>query len=204
MVDWPDQRTLGILLYPNFDLLDVCGPSHVFGMLKNVYYQELLGPEAGPVESAQGPALVADRAFADAEALDMLLVPGGIGVREQARNEELLQWLGERAPQAEIVMSVSTGAALLGLAGALEGHKATTGTRGLGWVSEQAPGVSWVAAARWVDDGNVVTAAGVGAGIDMALHVITRMTAPDVGDNVARSLEYEWHNEPERDPFARA
>ena len=99
-------------------------------------------------------------------------------------------------------MTVSTGAVLLGATGLIDGHRATTGTRALAWAREQVPGVRWVESARWVDDGSVVTAAGVASGVDMALHVITRLTADDVGENVARSLEHDWCRDPDHDPFA--
>jgi len=201
MVDWPDPRTLGVVLYPGFDLLDVTGPLHAFGALKNVFEPVLLGPEAGPVESAQGPALVADEGYADAAQMQLLLVPGGTGSRRQLHDERFRAWLAHRAGEAEIVMSVSAGAALLARAGILDGIQATAGTRGLAFAAESGPRTRWIAKARWVDAGRVVTAAGPAAGLDMALHVITRLTAPDVGENVARSLEYEWNPDAGHDPF---
>lgn len=202
MVDWPEPRTLGVVLYPGFDLLDVTGPLHAFGMLKNVFEQVLVGPEPGPVESAQGPALVADTGYEQAEPLHLLLVPGGTGSRRQLTDDIFRAWLAHRASEAEIVMSVSAGAALLAHAGVLDGLEATASTRGFAFAREQGPRARWVREARWVDAGRVITAAGVAAGIDMALHVITRLTAPDVGQNVARSLEYEWQADARRDPFA--
>jgi transcriptional regulator GlxA family with amidase domain len=202
MSDWPDSRTLGAVLYPGFDLLDLTGPLHAFGMLKNVFEQVLVGPEAGPVESAQGPAIMAEVGQEDAPKLDILLVPGGSGTRRQAQDEPFLRWLAMRAEDAELVLSVSSGAGLLAAAGVLDGRRATTGSRAAAWVHEQGPRVRWVNKARYVDDGDVVTAAGVASGIDMALHVITRLTAEDVGENVARSLEYVWPRDPKHDPFA--
>lgn len=204
MVDWPEPRTLGVVLYPGFDLLDVTGPLHAFGMLKNVYEQVLVGPAEGPVASAQGPALVADVGYEQAEKLHLLLVPGGTGVRKQLQDDIFRGWLAYRADEAELVMSVSGGAALLAKAGVLDGLEATCSTRGLEFASQQGPRVRWKPSARFVDAGKVITAAGVAAGLDMALHVITRMTAPDVGENVARSLEYEWNPDPANDAFAKS
>ena len=203
MSDWPEPRTLGAVLYPGFDLLDLAGPLHAFGMLKNVFEQVLVGAEAGPVESAQGPAITAEVGQEDAPKLDILLVPGGSGTRRQAQDEGFMRWLALRAEDAELVLSVSSGAGLLAAAGVLDGRKATTGTRAVSWVHEQGRRVKWVEKARYVDDGDVVTAAGVASGLDMALHVITRLTAEDVGANVARSLEYVWSRDAKADPFAR-
>lgn len=202
MVHWPDSQTLGVVLYERFDLLDITGPLHAFGMLKNVFEQRLVAQEAGPVESAQGPILTAEHGFKDCGPVDLLLVPGGSGARERIRDEAFLKWLSETGATCSVVMSVSTGAALLARAGLLQGRRATTGTRGMAWVAEQGGGVQWVPEARWLDDGPVVTAAGVAAGIDMALHVITRLCGSDVGENVARSLEHDWCADPQHDPFA--
>ena len=202
MSDWPEPRTLGAVLYPGFDLLDLAAPLHAFGMLKNVFEQVLVGPEAGPIESAQGPAITAEVGQEDAPKLDILLVPGGSGTRRQAQDEAFIRWLKLRAEDAELVLSVSSGAGLLAAAGALDGRRATTGTRAASWVHEQGRRVNWVGKARYVDDGKFVTAAGVASGLDMALHVITRLTAEDVGENVARSLEYVWSRDATADPFA--
>lgn len=202
MSDWPDPRRLGVVLFPRFDLLDVTGPLHAFGMLKNVYDQELIGEALGPVESAQGPALHADHVREGLEPPEMLLVPGGNGVRKLVEDDAFIAWLSEVGQAAETVMSVGSGAALLARAGLLDGLPATTTARGFSWVSTQSPRVRWQKHGRFVDAGRVVTAAGVASGLDMALHVITRMNADDVGENVARSLEYVWQRDPTNDPFA--
>lgn len=202
MVDWPDCRTVGVVLYPGFDLLDATGPLHAFGLLKNVFEPILVGPTEGPVASAQGPALHASFPYKDAPELEMLLVPGGAGSRKVVQDESLMRWLGERARSAQIVMSVSAGAGLLAATGVLDGHKATTSSRATEWVESQGPNVRWVRKARFVDDGAFLSSAGNAAGLDMALHLVTRLTAPDVGQNLARSLEHCWLKNPDTDPFA--
>jgi transcriptional regulator GlxA family with amidase domain len=191
-MDWPDARTLGVVLFPRFGLLDVAGPLAAFGALKNMFEPLLVAAAPGPVESAQGPALLAVADFDSAPDLPLLLVPGGIGARQAATDEVFLAWLADRAARAELLLAVGTGSALLALTGRLEGRRATSAARGMDWARAQGPGVRWEVGPRWVDDGDVVTAAGPAAGLDMALHVITRLTAPDVGENVARSLEHVW------------
>ena len=198
------ERTVGVVLFPGFELLDVFGPLEAFGNLPGMFRVVLVAEEAGPVASAQGPRAVADHGFADCPKLDVMLVPGGIGTREEAENPTLLGWLGRRAGEAEVVTSVCTGAALLARAGVLDGRRATTNKAFFQWVADQGPNVEWVREARWVEDGKFATSSGVSAGIDMALAVIARLVGREVSDNVARAMEYEWHTDATWDPFAKA
>src|SRR5881397_507008 len=189
------ERTLGVVLFPGFELLDVFGPLEAFGGLGGLFRVMTVAERAGPVASAQRVRAVADHGLADCPRLDLLLVPGGIGTREEVENRTLLDWLARRAAEAEIVTSVCTGAALLARAGLLDGQHATTNKAFFQWVADQGP--------RWVDDGKFVTSSGVSAGIDMALHVIARTHGREVSENVARAMEYEWHTDADWDPFAK-
>jgi transcriptional regulator GlxA family with amidase domain len=198
------ERTVGVVLFPGFELLDVFGPLEAFGNLPGMFRVVLIAEQAGPVASAQGPRAVADHGFADCPHLDVFLVPGGIGTRDEAENPTLLRWLGRRAAEAEVVTSVCTGAALLARAGVLDGRRATTNKAFFQWVADQGPKVEWVRAARWVEDGKFATSSGVSAGIDMALAVIARLVGREVSENVARAMEYEWHTDATWDPFAKA
>ena len=201
MATWPDSVRLGVVLYPGFGLLDVAGPLHAFSSLKNVFEIQLLAEQLGEVESAQDAALLAQAAWDDAGDLDLILVPGGSGARRLARDADRLRALSVLVGGANVRMSVSSGACLLGAIGCLDGQRATTAHRALGWAREIAPKAKWVPEARWVDAGTLLTAAGPAAGIDMALHVITRMTQEDVGENIARSLEHDWCRDASADPF---
>lgn len=203
MVDATSERTLGVVLFPNFELLDVFGPLEAFGNLSGLFKIIMVAERPGPVKSAQGPQVWADAGWADCPPLNLLLVPGGIGTREEVNNRALLDWIAQRAADAEITASVCTGAALLARAGVLDGRRATTNKAWFQWVEEQGPTVQWVRSARWVDDGSVVTSSGVSAGMDMALHVIARLVSLETSENLARMMEYEWRNDPDEDPFAR-
>jgi len=197
------ERTLGVILYPGFELLDVFGPLEAFGNLPGVIEVKMIAAQAGPIVSAQGPRAVADHGFKDAPQLDMLLVPGGIGTRDAIDDRLLLDWLAARSRSAEIVMSVCTGSALLARAGVLDGQRATTNKAFFQWVADQGPKVEWVRQARWVDAGKFVTSSGVSAGIDMALAVVTRLAGRDLAENLARMMEYQWHTDADVDPFAK-
>lgn len=122
--------------------------------------------------------------------LDLLLIPGGIGTRTEVQNQQLMEWIKSQSTQVELIMSVCTGAALLAAAGVLDGRRATTNTIAFDWVAEQGQTVDWVKNVRWVDNGNIITSAGVSAGIDMSLYVIARLFGAAVRDDVARLTEY--------------
>jgi putative intracellular protease/amidase len=197
------SKRLGVVLYPEFELLDVFGPVEMFGNLKGVVDVSMVAETAGAVVSAQGPAVVAEHGFADCPGLDLLLIPGGNGTRAEVENPRILEFLRRRSETAEIVMTVCTGTALLARAGLLDGQRATTNKMFFHWVAEQGPKVDWIKEARWVDEGKFVTSSGVSAGIDMALAVIQRLVSADTSQMLATATEYDWHRDPTWDPFAK-
>lgn len=121
----------------------------------------------------------------------------------ELRNEALMDWMRTRAADAEIVMSVCSGSALLAKAGLLDGRKATSNKRYFSIASDQGPKVNWIRQARWVDDGDRVTSSGVSAGIDMALAVVGRLYGTKTAETIADSCEYQWHRDADNDPFYR-
>lgn len=199
------KRTLGVLLFDGFELLDVYGPLEVFVHTPGID-AILVARRAGCVSSAQGPAGCADASWETCPDLDLLLVPGGMGTRTLVDDENTLQWIRERAARAELTMSVCTGAALLARAGLLDGRRATTNKKAFDWVASQGPNVNWARSARWVDDGNIVTSSGVSAGIDMAAHVVSRLYGRETAMKLVEGIEYVWDPDadPNDDPFALA
>jgi transcriptional regulator GlxA family with amidase domain len=200
-----NSKTLGVVLFDKFELLDVFGPCEAYGLrdLGGAFQIVTVAAQAGPITSAQGPRAQADYALKDCPPLDLMLAPGGVGTRREVENSDLLDWLRDRAARAEIVSSVCTGAALLARAGLLDGRRATTNKRAFEWVESQGPNVNWIKSARWVEDGRFWTSSGVSAGIDMALAIIARLLGSDAAEQAARVMEYEWRRDAARDPFAR-
>ncbi len=198
-------RTLGVLLFEGFELLDVFGPCEAYGIgdLGGAIRLAMVAEKSGPVVSAQGPQAVAEFSFGDCPPLDIILVPGGIGTRREVENATLIAWLRARAATAELVTSVCTGAALLARAGLLDGLRATTNKRAFAWVQSQGPKVDWIEQARWVEDGKFATSSGVSAGIDMALAIIARLVSAEMAEQAAIAMEYEWHRDAAWDPFAK-
>jgi putative intracellular protease/amidase len=193
---------VGALLFPGFELLDIFGPLEMLGMLGSRVAITMLAERVGEVVSNQGPKGVADLALADAANIDLLLVPGGRGTRREVGNTVLLDWLRVRANDAGYVASVCTGSALLAKAGVLDGKRATSNKLAFDWVTSQGPNVSWVRAARWVEDGKFFTSSGVSAGMDMTLGLIEKLFERELALNVARWAEYTWHEDRSVDPFA--
>ena len=196
-------KRLGVVLYPEFELLDVFGPLEMFGNLVGVIELTMVAQQRGPVVSAQGPSVLADHGFDDCPHLDLILVPGGAGTRTEVDNPILLDWLRQRIGTAEVAMTVCTGTALFARAGVLDGRRATTNKMLFDWVAGYGPKVEWVKAARWVEDGKFVTSSGVSAGIDMALAVIARLQGEQISNTLATATEYEWHRDAAWDPFAK-
>jgi transcriptional regulator GlxA family with amidase domain len=179
---------IALLLYDGLAPLDAVGPYEV---MRNVpgWSIRTVAKEAGPVRSEDGSlALVADHRLAEVTTPDLVLVPGGAGNRPLMADEELLGWLREVDRATRWTTSVCTGSLLLGAAGLLEGKRATSNWLALDALREF--GAEPVGG-RFVEDGKVLTAAGVTAGIDMALHLVAREASPEVAQAVQLGIEYD-------------
>ncbi|WP_166647176.1 DJ-1/PfpI family protein [Prosthecobacter fusiformis] len=194
--------TLGVLLFPGFELLDAYGPLELWGNMKQRVSIVTISQKIGPISSAQGPQTVATHDYATAPPLDLLLVPGGFGAFKALQDETTLSWLRERSGSARLTMSVCNGASILAAAGLLDGRPATTNKAYWKAATRYGNNVKWVPQARWVDDGSIVTSSGVSAGIDMTLHVISRLFTLRLAEKMADEIEHEWHRDSSWDPFA--
>lgn len=203
------KLTLGAILYEGFELLDMFGPLEMFtalpgDMLEVVMVAEKAGTvKAGSMSGAPMPTVIADYSFETAPALDLILVPGGLGTIPELENPAMLAFLAERAKSASITSSVCTGSALLAKAGVLDGKKATSNKQVFNLAVASSDKVDWIESARWVDDGNVVTSSGVSAGIDMSLAIIARLFDVDTAEAIANGAEYTWHRDANVDPFVQ-
>lgn len=195
-------RSVGVVLFDRFELLDVFGPLELFGALPERFEILLLGEKAGPVRSAQGPIVVAEHSYGDAPCPDVVVVPGGIGTRTLVQDRFFGAWLAAWAPRAELITSICTGSGVLAAAGLLDGYRATSNKRAFHWARAQGLRVEWIAHARWVEDRDRWTSAGVAAGMDMTLALIARLHSDELAAVVADRVEYDWHRDATWDPFA--
>jgi len=203
-----NRKRVGILIFPNVEVLDFCGPFEVFSVTR--LSEELRRDEPSPFEvllvaetveaivTTGGMTVTPHHSIDSCPPLDILVVPGGWGTRTEIKNARLLAWIGERARQVETLTSVCTGSMLLGQAGLLDGRHATTHWRSLQWMRESFPAVTVEEKLHVVEDGNVLTSAGISAGIDMALRVVARYHGETVARNTARNMEYRYPDDNSR------
>lgn len=184
--------TTGILLFDGAEELDFVGPWEVLKMARLEGDQVVsIAEGADPITCAKGMRVIPDHTLTDAPALDVLLVPGGMGTRREVDNPSLMKWIADAAKPATWVTSVCTGSFLLQAAGLTEGRRVTTHWASIEELRGTATEQSVVDDVRWVVDGNVVTAAGVSAGIDMALWLVGQLYDVAHARAVQRFIEYD-------------
>lgn len=195
-------RRVGILVFDDVEVLDFCGPYEVFATTRldesrrreepSPFETLLVAESPGPVTASGGMWVLPDHTLEGCPPLDVLLVPGGWGVRAELSNAGLLEWISARAADAETLASVCTGAMLLGEAGLLDGRRATTHWRSLDWMRDSFPRVTVERDLHVVDEGDVITSAGISAGIDLALTLVARYRGEEVARATARHMEYPF------------
>ncbi|MBI5285747.1 MAG: DJ-1/PfpI family protein [Chloroflexi bacterium] len=185
---------IAFVLFPDFEELDFAGPYEVFGMAAKYIdpgWRVYSVAETPTVRAFNGMTVVPDYTFESAPEASMICVPGGFGTRPGMDHEPLLSYIRRAGAGAQWVTSVCTGAMLLQRAGFLEGKRATTHWGALKEFRDLGGNVEVVEKQRWVHDGNVITAAGVSAGIDMALYLVGQLKSPEDARKVQRFMEYD-------------
>jgi putative intracellular protease/amidase len=150
--------------------------------------------KAGPITTAMGMTVIPKYSFDNAPRPDVLLIPGG-GVKEQVANANVIKWIQDKSKDAEVVMSVCNGAFILAKAGLLDGLQATTTSTLIPMLREVAPKTKVVDDRRFVDNGKIITTAGLSSGIDGSLHVIERFLGRGTAQMAALGMEYNWDPE---------
>lgn len=193
-------RTVGILIFDDVEVLDFCGPFEVFSVARAAgegredapLFQALTIAEQMRTVKCVGGLLVQPQATTgDHPLLDILVIPGGFGTRRERLNSALLDWIAAQDERTELTTSVCTGAFLLAERGRLDGRRATTHWSSIDWMRELYPRIEVVTDVRFVDEGRIITSAGISAGIDMSLHIITRLHGEETARWTARRMEYE-------------
>jgi len=187
--------TIGILIFDDAEELDFVGPWEVFTMANAVRAEThrvlLVAEWDKPVRCAKGMRVLADVSTVDCPKLDVLLVPGGQGTRREVENVSLLTWIAQAAADCRWVTSVCTGAMLLTAAGPAMGKRVTTHWGYVEALRQRGEAAEVLENRRYVRDGNVVTAAGVSAGIDMSLWLTGQLHGADFARAVQKAMEYD-------------
>lgn len=186
---------IGILVFDDAEELDFVGPWEVFTMAnavaKDTHRVLLVAERDGPIRCAKGMRVLPDVTLAQCPKLDVLLIPGGQGTRREVENKPLLAWIAKTAADCRWVTSVCTGALLLAAAGPARGKRVTTHWSFVEALRKRGEAGEVLENVRYVRDGNLVTAAGVSAGIDMALWLTGQLHGTDFARKVQRAMEYE-------------
>jgi transcriptional regulator GlxA family with amidase domain len=194
--------TVGILIFDQVEVLDVAGPFEVLAVtrLNEERRQEELSPfrvlliseSMDQVSAVGGLRFTPDVTKDNCPELDLLIVPGGWGTRTQIKNVNLLKWIANKSARTRLTVSVCTGSSLLGKAGLLDGHEATTHWRTFDFLKQAAPNAHIREDLRFTKDNSIFTSAGISAGIDMALHIVSHFFGTKIGEATARQMEYPY------------
>ncbi len=189
-------RHIGILLFPDVEELDAIGPWEVLAWWTRTHPEDgwavsTLSRHGGPVTCAKGLTVQAHHSYADAPPLDVLVYPGGRGTRAQLSDEAQLDWVRRQRAAVPLLTSVCTGSLVYAAAGVLADRPATTHWASLDLLARLDPSIDVRRDERFVDDGDVVTSAGISAGIDMALHLVSRLAGAERAREVRRGIQYD-------------
>lgn len=190
------EKHIGIVLFADVEELDAIGPWEVLAYWTGTfpadrYTVSTLSASGGLVRCANGLVVQADHSYADAPAYEVLVYPGGRGTRPQLHDQEQLDWVRCRREDVPLMATVCTGSLVFAAAGLLEGRPATTHWRSLDLLAELDPSIDVRADERFVDDGDIITSAGISAGIDMALHLVKRLAGTERAREVRRGIQYD-------------
>ncbi len=191
-----EPKQIGVLLFTDAEELDVVGPWEVFSFWARSFPDDgyavtSISRAGGLVRCAKGLTIQADHSYADGPPLDVLVYPGGQGTRAQLTDDDQLDWVRRQHGEVALMTSVCTGSLVYAAAGLLAHRPATTHWGSLSLLAELDPTIEVRKADRFVDDGDIVTSAGVSAGIDMALHIVERLAGTDRARQVRRGIQYD-------------
>lgn len=189
-------RNVAILIFDDVEVLDFCGPFEVFGVTGRNNnpkpFHVYTVAEKSPITARNGLSVNPTYSLDNCLPPDILLVPGGYGTRREMHNAKVINWIQGQFPKVELMLSVCTGALMLGKAGLLDGLSATTHFGAEDELREAAPHTTLCMRERYVDNGKVITSAGISAGIDMALYTVGRLLGADVAAETAHHMQYDY------------
>jgi len=200
--------TVGIVIFDQVEVLDVAGPFEAFSVTRlneerrreqsSPFRILLVSERKGQVSAIGGLRFTPDVTIDDCPALDLLIVPGGWGTRKEVKNDTLLRWIADRAAKTRLTASVCTGSSLLGKAGLLERREATTHWRAFDFLRDAAPTALIRQDVLFTLDDPIFTSAGVSAGIDLAIRIVSHFFGAKIGQATARQMEYPYPQNDQR------
>lgn len=192
---------IAILLFDKFETLDVFGPVEIFGRLTHMYSMAFYSLQGGWITSTQGVTVLTKPITEISGAIEVFLIPGGVGTRREVDHPPMLEAIMTIASASRYILTVCTGSALLAKTGLLNQKTATSNKRSFDWVISQGPEVHWNKTARWTVDGKIYTSSGVSAGMDMALGFLADRHGIEPARRIAFEIEYRWMEDKDNDSF---
>lgn len=200
------MKSVGIFIFDDVEVLDFAGPFEIFGVAgkqggKQGYFDVFTVAEKPKIAARNNLLIEPTYTFANCPTPDILLIPGGggykpdgtpFGTRREMNNEKLLDWVKTMNTRVELLLSVCTGSLILAKAGLLEGLSATTHFKAVEQMMEAAPNTTLHPEERWVDNGRIILSAGVSAGIDMSLYVVSKLLGKEVANDTAEYIQYDY------------
>lgn len=212
ILELPNQRVGGnlkrpkmkvaVLLFDDFETLDVFGPVEILGRLRDYYQISFYSLLGGPIKNSHGVSIITENFEDIKNGVDIFLIPGGFGTRKEVDNILLIDKIREISQLSKFVLTVCTGSALLSKTGLLDGKKATSNKRAFDWVITQGKNVNWIKRARWTIDDKYYTSSGVSAGMDMTIGFLNDIHGIEFARKVAFDIEYNWKENKDDDNFS--
>ena len=197
----PEISQIAIILFDDYETLDVFGPAEIFGRLTDRYQLTFYSQKGGIVSNRHGVPIMTTKLDELKKTPAITFIPGGLGTRIEVNNESLINHIKHLSLESDYVLSVCTGSALLAKTGLLDGRNATSNKRAFSWVTSQGVNVNWDHKARWAIDGKYYTSSGVSAGMDMAFGFLADRHGVDFARKVAWEIEYNWIEDKNFDKF---
>jgi len=192
---------VGVLLFENFETLDVFGPVEILGRLKDFYTISFYSLQGGLIRNQHGVEISTEKLESDSNNIDLFIIPGGQGTRKEVDNRALIDSIRRISLLSKYVLTVCTGSALLAQTGLLDCRKATSNKRVFEWVTGFGKNVNWIKQARWTVDDKYYTSSGVSAGMDMTFGFLSDVHGPEFARKAAFEIEYNWSEEKANDNF---
>lgn len=192
---------ISIILYPDFETLDVFGPVEIFGKVPD-WKMQFYSRDGGLISNRDGVQIATEsfNTMPQSE-IDTLFIPGGTGARTLILEADYINQLKQLAQKSRYVLTVCTGSALLAKSGLLDGKRATSNKLSFEWVKTSSLRTQWIEKARWVIDGKYYTSSGISAGMDMALAFVQDRAGETVARQIATRIEYRWQQDSQQDEF---
>ena len=192
---------VAVLLFNDFETLDVYGPVEVLGRLVDLYSVKFYSLNGGQVKNRHGVIVSTNKLEDIQNELEIFLIPGGFGTRKEVDNKLLIDKIKEISILSKYVFTVCTGSALLAKTGLLDNKNATSNKRAFAWVVTNGINAKWNKKARWTVDEKFYTSSGVSAGIDMVLGFLCDQYGFEFARRVAFEIEYNWIEDKDNDTF---